>query len=141
ARRAIGAFDPDLGALERRGADQTVVDDPAQERTALRARAGGHNHGRASDEKGRSGGGATDHGLKNPVRTSDPASAGRVSRPRRALLGEIPAPGVLFVLRNREVVEGRVSALQTNTRRRVAAVQLAELARVEPASGTLPEQG
>ena len=29
AGRAVGAFDPDLGALERRRADQAVVDDPA----------------------------------------------------------------------------------------------------------------
>src|SRR5256885_252896 len=67
SRRAIGAFDPDLGALEGRRTDQTVIDDPAQHPGALRARTGGHEQGFASEHKGRSDGGATDHGLYNTV--------------------------------------------------------------------------
>src|SRR5207248_3909405 len=71
ARRAIGAFDPDLGTLERSRVDQTIIDDPAQQRGSLPACRSGDHNAPACNDQGRSNGGATDHAVYNTVTTSD----------------------------------------------------------------------
>src|SRR5439155_19364906 len=62
---------PDLGTLERSRADQTIIDDPAQEPGALPACRSGDHKAPACDDQCRSNGGATDHAVYNTVTTSD----------------------------------------------------------------------